>query len=204
MAIHTWDYAPEALEVNVSELLLATADKSDDLVDENVRQVLHDLRENLGMEVIFVSEIRNGNRMFQHVDTAPGKELIATGGGSSLEESFCQCVLDGTLPQLVHDAATHPAFPQLPATPFRVGAHLSAPIVLSNGKVYGTLCCFSQGANNSLTVRDLQKLECVAKLTAKRIDIKQARELQEQLSKWELQPLDEKHRPASSGTLHKR
>ena len=139
MAIHTWDYAPEALEVNVSELLLATADKSDDLVDENVRQVLHDLREHLGMEVIFVSEIRNGNRMFQHVDTAPGKELIATGGGSSLEESFCQCVLDGTLPQLVHDAATHPAFPQLPATPFRVGAHLSAPIVLSNGKVYGTV-----------------------------------------------------------------
>jgi GAF domain-containing protein len=166
--------------------------------------VLHDLREHLGMEVIFVSEIRDGNRMFQHVDTAPGKELIATGGGSSLEESFCQCVLDGTLPQLVHDAATHPAFPQLPATPFRVGAHLSAPIVLSNGKVYGTLCCFSQGANNSLTVRDLQKLECVAKLTAKRIDIKQARELQEQLSKWELQPLDEKHTPASSGALHKR
>ena len=204
MAIHTWDYAPEALEVNVSELLLATADKSDDLVDENVRQVLHDLREHLGMEVIFVSEIRNGNRMFQHVDTAPGKELIATGGGSSLEESFCQCVLAGTLPQLVHDAATHPAFPQLPATPFRVGAHLSAPIVLSNGKVYGTLCCFSQGANNSLTVRDLQKLECVAKLTAKRIDIKQARELQEQLSKWELQPLDEKHAPAASGALHKR
>ena len=105
MAIHTWDYEPQALEVNVSELLLATADQSDDLVDDNVRQVLHDLREHLGMEVIFVSEIRDGQRMFQHVDTAPGKELIATGGGSSLEESFCQCVLDGTLPQLVHDAA---------------------------------------------------------------------------------------------------
>lgn len=204
MAIHTWDYAPEDLEVNVSELLLATADKSDDLVDENVRQVLHDLREHLGMEVIFVSEIRDGNRMFKHVDTAPGKELIATGGGSSLEESFCQCVLDGTLPRLVHDAATHPAFGQLPATPFRVGAHLSTPIVLSNGKVYGTLCCFSQGADNSLTERDLQKLECVAKLTAKRIDIKQARELQEQLSKWELQPLDEKHSVTNAGMARKR
>ena len=198
MAIHTWDYEPQALEVNVSELLLATADQSDDLIDENVRQVLHDLREHLGMEVIFVSEIRDGQRMFKHVDTAPGKELIATGGGSSLEESLCQCVRDGRLPRLVQDAATHPAFPQLPATPFRVGAHLSTPIVLANGKVYGTLCCFSQTGDESLTERDLHKLECVAKITAKRIDIKQARELQEQLAKWELQPMDEK-KPLPAG-----
>lgn len=52
MAIHNWEYAPEALEVEVSELLLATAEQSDELIDENVRQVLHDLRENLAMEVI--------------------------------------------------------------------------------------------------------------------------------------------------------
>lgn len=52
MAIHNWDHAPEALEVEVSELLLATAEQSDELIDENVRQVLHDLRENLAMEVI--------------------------------------------------------------------------------------------------------------------------------------------------------
>ncbi|WP_019042188.1 GAF domain-containing protein [Comamonas testosteroni] len=174
MAIHNWDYAPEALEVPVSELLLATADHSDELVDENVRLVLQELRQHLHMEVIFVSEIRNGQRMFQHVDTAPGKELIATGGGGPLEESFCQCVLDGVLPGLVHDAATHPAFSKLPATPFRVGAHLSTPIVLASGKVYGTLCCFSQAADESLTAKDLQKLECVAKITARRIDIKQA------------------------------
>ena len=72
--------------------------------------------------------------------------------------------------------------------------------MLANGKVYGTLCCFSQTGDESLTERDLQKLECVAKITAKRIDLKQARELQEQLSKWELQPLDEKHQPARTGT----
>lgn len=183
MAIHNWDYAPEALEVQVSELLLATADQSDELIDENVRQVLHDLRQHLAMDVIFVSEIRNGQRIFQHVDAAAGKELIATGGGGPLEESFCQCVLDGRLPCLVNDAATHPAFPLLPVTPFRVGAHLSTPIVLANGKVYGTLCCFSQAGDEGLTAKDLHKLECVAKITAKRIDDKQARELQEQFLK---------------------
>ena len=168
--MHMWDYPPEALEVSVSELLLATADYSDAMIDDNVRSVLRDLREHLGMEVIFLSEIRDGKRMFKHVDNKPGCDLIATGGGSGLEESFCQCVLDGRLPGLVNDAATHPAFSQLPATPFRVGAHLSTPIVLGNGQVYGTLCCFSQTGDENLSQRDLQKLECVARIAAKRID----------------------------------
>ena len=46
--------------------------------------------------------------------------------------------------------------------------------VVCSGKVYGTLCCFSQAADESLTAKDLQKLECVARITARRIDIKQA------------------------------
>ena len=132
MSLHLWDYAPDALEVTVSELLIATAATSDSLIDDSVRELLHGLRENLGMDVIFFSEIRDGQRQFKHVDNKPGCEVIATGGGSTLEESFCQCVLDGRLPQLVHDAASHPAFKQLPATPFRVGAHLSVPIVLAD------------------------------------------------------------------------
>ena len=83
--IHLWDYASASLEASVSELLIATATRSDALVDDSVRQVLHDLREHLGMDVIFLSEIRDGQRQFKHVDTKPGCEVIATGGGSSLE-----------------------------------------------------------------------------------------------------------------------
>ena len=189
MSVHLWDYAPDALEVHVSELLLATATRSDALVDDTVRDVLHKLREHLGMEVIFLSEIRDGQRNFKHVDTKPGSELIATGGGSSLEESFCQCVLDGRLPELVHDAATHPAFPLLPATPFRVGAHLSTPIVLADGRVYGTLCCFSQTADPTLTERDLLKLASVARVAAKRIDARLQSVRDEEMARWQIEPV---------------
>ena len=189
--MHMWDYPADALEVSVSELLLATADFSDEMIDGNVRDVLHGLRENLGMEVIFLSEIRDGKRMFRHVDNKPGCDLIATGGGSALEQSFCQCVLDGRLPQLVHDAATHPAFPLLPATPFRVGAHLSTPIVLDNGQVYGTLCCFSQTGDNNLSHKDLQKLECVARIAAKRIDAHKKTLRDAEIDRWQLEPIAE-------------
>ena len=151
MSLNLWDYAPEDLEVTVSELLIATAASSDALIDDAVREVLHELRQHLGMDVIFLSEIRGGQRLFKHVDARPGAEVIATGGGAPGEQSFCQFVLGGRLPRLVHDAATHPAAPQLPATPFRVGAHLSTPIVLADGRVYGTLCSFSFAGDESLS-----------------------------------------------------
>lgn len=189
MSVHFWDYPPDALEARVSELLIATATRSDALIDDSVRQVLHELREHLGMEVIFLSEIRDGQRMFKHVDARPGCELIATGGGSSLEESFCQCVLDGRLPQLVHDAATHPAFDRLPATPFRVGAHLSTPIVLADGRVYGTLCSFSRTGDETLTERDLMKLASVARVAAKRIDARLQSVRDAEMASWQIEPV---------------
>ena len=72
--------------------------------------------------------------------------------------------------------------------PFRVGAHLSTPIVLADGQIYGTLCCFSMAADPSLQETDLRKLECVAKYTAKRIDVQRDAES----GQWQLQPIDEK------------
>ena len=190
MAIHLWDYAPDALEVAMSELLVATAEGSDELIDQNVKDVLHGLRQHLNMDVIFVSEIRDGKRMFKYVNHKPDRALIATGGGSSLEQSFCQCVLDGRLPRLVHDAATCAQKDILPQAPFRVGAHLSTPIILADGQVYGTLCCFSTQPDPSLREQDLAKLECVAKFTAKRIDT-QRLNVGDQ---WQLQPQEENKR----------
>ncbi len=176
----------------MSELLVATAEGADDLIDQNVKEVLHGLREHLKMDVIFVSEIRNGQRTFKHVDHSADKALIETGGGSSLEQSFCQCVLDGRLPPLVHDAAQYTESAKLPATPFRVGAHLSTPIILADGQIYGTLCCFSTEPDPSLRDTDLQKLAVVAKHTAKRIDVRRETEREAELEKWKLQPLEEK------------
>ena len=89
IAIHLWDYAPDALEVAMSEMLLATAEGSDTLIDQNVKDVLQGLRQHLNMDVIFVSEIRDGQRMFKYVNNKPDRALIETGSGSSLESSCC-------------------------------------------------------------------------------------------------------------------
>ena len=189
--LHDLGYEPDALEVRISELLVATADDSDALINPSVTEVLRLLREHLKMDVVFVSEFVDGRRVFKRVDAKPGSQVIAEGESAPLEESFCKYVVDGRLPRLVKDAKTEPVFPELPATPFPVGAHLSTPVVLDDGRVYGTLCCFSFAPDESLTQRDLRKLEMSAQLAAKKLNEQRAREAEKKMADWHLEPKDE-------------
>lgn len=49
MVFHDPDYAPDAFEVKISELLVATPEGSDALIDESVSEVLRLIREHLKM-----------------------------------------------------------------------------------------------------------------------------------------------------------
>lgn len=188
MAFHEPDYAPDAFEVRVSELLVATPDDSDQLIDKAVPEVLRMVREHLKMDVVFVSEFVDGQRVFRRVDTSPTARVIEVGQSSPLEQSFCQRVIDGRLPRLVRDLAKEPSLPELPPTDFPIGAHLSTPIVLNDGRVYGTLCCFSFAPNPELTERDLKKLELSAQLTARKINDGMTRAADKAMANWSLEP----------------
>lgn len=164
------DYAPDAFEVRVSELLVATPEGGDALIDGAVPEVLRLLREHLKMDVVFVSEFVDGRRVYRRVEADPGKRVIEAGQSDPLERTFCLRAVDGRLPPMVKDFARDPATAHLPKAPFPIGSYLSVPVVLNDGRVYGTLCCFSFAPNEELTQRDLRKLEMSAQLTARRID----------------------------------
>lgn len=165
------DFGEDSLMVQVSEMLVATADHSDDLLDRSIGEVLKLLRERLAMDVVFVSEFVDGQRVFRRVAQAPGVNVIAEGDGAPLEQSWCKRVVDGRLPQFMADARQEPAAaPLLKALPFPIGTHISMPIVLSNGEVYGTLCCFSFEPNGQASEEDLSKLRLTARLAAQRLE----------------------------------
>ncbi|MBL0728896.1 GAF domain-containing protein [Piscinibacter sp. HJYY11] len=173
----------DSLFVKVSELLVATADTADADIDRAVPEVLHSLREKLGMDVVFVSEFVDGERVMRFVDKAEVAPPVQVGDSGELESSYCLRVVDGRLPELVHDAAR---LPDLPATPFRVGAHLSTPIVLPDGQTYGTLCCFSTAPNEHLRRKDVDTLRMCAQLVARKIDSADRRRVPE----WTLAPVE--------------
>jgi EAL domain-containing protein (putative c-di-GMP-specific phosphodiesterase class I) len=135
-----------------------------------VGHVLKAVRKHLGMDVAFISHFRETDRVLEHVD-ADGVLPIAQGTAIPLEDGYCLKIVRGELPELIPDTSLVPAAMAIPATQaMPIGAHLSVPIKLSNGEVYGTLCCFSRLPNLTLGERDHRLMQAIGEVLSLRID----------------------------------
>lgn len=143
---------------------------ADGVGQSGVAPVLRTVRKHLGMDVAFISHFRAVDRVLEHVDTdefAP----ISEGQVIPLEHGYCLKIVRGELPQLIADTSLVPAAMAMPETrAIPIGAHLSVPIELSSGEIYGTLCCFSREPNLTLGERDLRMMRALGEVLASRID----------------------------------
>ncbi|WP_455379759.1 EAL domain-containing protein [Acidihalobacter prosperus] len=140
-------------------------------VERNLSSMLHAVRSHLNLDVAFISEFVDGHRVFRYVDRVGPEELIKVGDSDPLEASFCQRVVDGRLPEVIPDAMLHPEASQLAkASGVNIGAHISVPIRLNNGDIYGTFCCFSTTPEETLNERDLGVINIFAQLAGDQID----------------------------------
>ena len=150
------------------------------MADDLVLEALRSLRSLLAMDVAFVSEFRDGRRVFRHVDSGDASIPVGVGASDALEDSYCQRIVDGRLPGLMQDARAVPEALRLRATrEIPVGAHLSVPIRLDDGRIYGTLCCFSRAGNSGLGQRDLEIVRCFADMASRFIQEQAAHERKE-------------------------
>lgn len=187
MNLFDMGYEPSDLHVTISDLMVATSDESDAMLDSTISEVLKTLRDRLGMDVVFCSEFVNGCRVFRHVETTGIRPTIAVGGSDLLEESWCQKVVDGRLARYITDARRDPtAAALLDQLPFSIGTHISTPIVLKSGEIYGTLCCFSFSPQDDPNPDDLKTLEMTAKLTAMRLEGRGVRTAPAEAPAWTL------------------
>lgn len=188
-------YRPEDLVVQISELLVATSDASDELLDRSISEVLRLLRDKMKMDVVFVSEFTDGQRVMRYVQTSPSGAAVVVGHADPLEASWCQRVVDGRLPEHIQDARQLPAAAALlKDLPFPIGTHISTPIVLRDGEVYGTLCTFSLAPKDNPNPNDLKVLRYTAKLAAEKIDGRREQDRQ-RTQPSDLSPLSQKPKP---------
>lgn len=154
----------------LSDLLLGSVAASGNNTSEALQELLRAIRQHLGMDVAFVSRFAEGQRIFREVDPPDPASPVQRGQGGPLEESFCLRVVDGRLPELIQDARLHPVSAALPVThALPVGAHLSVPVRLDDGRVYGTFCCFSFAGDASLDDRDVAMMRVFADVAARLI-----------------------------------
>lgn len=136
-----------------------------------LQNTLTAIRRHLKMDVAFISRIHDGVREFELIDSKDGNPPISVGASGPLEESYCQRVIDGRLPEIICDAFELPEAMSLPATvAVPVRSHMSVPIRFSNGWLYGTFCCFGYTPDQTLNERDISVMHVFADIIAKQLE----------------------------------
>ncbi|AMM23322.1 GAF domain-containing protein [Variovorax sp. PAMC 28711] len=160
----------DAVDKAMTELLVATGDLRERGIDSAMNRLLKLMREELQMDVAFVSEFVGGERVMRYVDVGPRAEAIAPGLSHPMDATLCQRVIDGRLPQVVPDLLALRETVDLPVFDIEIRAHLSVPVQRHDGRIYGTLCCFSLNPDPSVGERHLRRLEMSAKLAGRLLD----------------------------------
>lgn len=131
---------------------------------------LSSLRRHLDMDFGFISEFKDGYRVFKFVDSKDLNPPIAVGDSHPLENSYCQRVVDGRLPEIINDAFELPETIDLrESLKLPVRAHMGVPIRLASGKIYGTFCFFSYKTNQTLNERDISVMHVFSDVIARQL-----------------------------------
>jgi GAF domain-containing protein len=154
-----------------AEIAAATAQAATHTHLRPLSDYLREIREALRMDIAFVSEFVDERRVFAIVDVSAGESTVVPGASDPLLDTYCKRIVSGELPCLIPDAGGLPEAAALPITQaLRIGAYLSAPIVLKSGRVFGTLCCLSHAPQPGLRQYDADALAAVANAIAASID----------------------------------
>ena len=139
--------------------------------DQLLPRALRALRTHLGMDVAFISEFRDGRRIFRYVDAARSHAAVQMGASDPIEDTYCQRVVDGRLSELITDTTEVSAASALGFTRLvPVGAHICVPIRLYDGTIYGTLACISAIPDRTLGSRDLSLMRVFSEMAAEHIE----------------------------------
>ncbi|NWO04779.1 MAG: EAL domain-containing protein [Alteromonadaceae bacterium] len=139
--------------------------------DERLKKLLSIMRRHLGMDVAFISEFVNEQRVFKLVDTAEAEGSIKAGDADPLSETYCEKIADSELDEVIRDTARHPVTRDLEVTrKLSIGSYMGVPIKLSDGEVFGTFCCYKAAPDETLNERDHSFLSAIAEIITQVIE----------------------------------
>lgn len=136
-----------------------------------IERVMHVARERLGLQIAFVAEFDGDQRVFRYANGDLERFSLHVDGAEPLEGTYCAMVCSGVLEPLVQDAPTHPVTGAMPVTAaLGVEVYLGVPLHLSDGSLYGTLCCLSQQRQDALDDSDVLFLRLAAAIVAEQLE----------------------------------
>lgn len=139
-----------------------------------VRELLDLARRQLGASIAFVGQWEGDLRIMRGISSVAPLG-IGRGATERLDDTYCQRIVDGRLPRVIADTRQHPAAVELPVTAaIGIGSYVGVPVRLSDGSLYGTLCCLSPAPDPDLSERDADFLDAVASSMARVLEVELA------------------------------
>jgi GAF domain-containing protein len=136
-----------------------------------IERMLFAVGETLRMDVAFVSEFAGDELVFRRLEGDAESFGWQEGDSFPLDESYCKRVLEGRIPRVVPDAGREEATRDLRVTSEAgMGSYCAVALVLSDGRLYGTLCCVSHEPDPWLREKDLGIMERTAKWLVEQLE----------------------------------
>jgi GAF domain-containing protein len=116
-----------------------------------IERILATAREQLSLEVSFLSEWVDGKQVFRGLDGDAESFGLHQDEGLPLADSYCIRVVRGELPAVIPDASQNLIAAGLAVTAAAgIGAYVGVPVTFTDGHMYGMLCCLSHAPDPSL------------------------------------------------------
>jgi len=117
--------------IDLQTLILNKNDS--DSVNGKLKNILSIIRKHLNMEVAFIAEFVDGERVFKFVDTQNEISPIKVGESDPLEETYCQRIVEHTLPNIIQNTKDNSITKILSVTDkLLIGSYMGVPILALN------------------------------------------------------------------------
>ena len=131
----------------------------------------------MGLELTYVAEFTGGRQLTRYAVGDLDRFGLAVDTGPTLDQTFCQRMVTGQIPNVINDATSDARVADLVASrEGGVGAYIGVPLRLPDGTVYGSFCCLSGTADDTLDERAVRFLSMLADMMAVDLQVERERD----------------------------
>lgn len=107
-----------------------------------VARVLTSARDYVGARVSFLAEMVGPDKFVRAASGDAVASGLAPGTRFPVEDTYCYQLLRGQIPEAIYDARHDPLTCSIPLTDaLGIDSYMGVPVLLDDGRVFGTLCC---------------------------------------------------------------
>lgn len=139
--------------------------------DDTTQRFLSAARNYLGMDAAYVVELCEGDEIIRRREPTSGPMTLAEGARIAVEDGYFGRMVDGSLPRLIPKTRQDARTSDSPLTrEANIGSYIGVPLRLSNGRIYGSLCCLSRAEAPWLGQRDVDLMQTLADLLVRDLE----------------------------------